>query len=177
MSRNWFLIGELRQAAESAGALASSAPDWEDDVDAFRITNKSEIDAWIERCKVDRPHRFALQSDHDIALAQSGFIDGNLTAQSKLYLAVGEHRFAELKKMYANGQPEAVKKKVGSTDHSKNPWSNHPDNLDERGRYSAKALTKQGQLVKSIGEVKAAGIAAAVGSKLGDTGPNKRRAA
>ncbi len=172
--RNFVLEGELKDAALRAGALESSLPDWEIDVDAYRITNRSEIAAFVSQAKVDFPHRFAVQSDHDAELCQQAFVAKNKTAESRLYLAVGGQRYKELKRLYANGLPESEKTKLyGSTDHAQNPWSSHPDNLDARGKYNAKAIGRQCAIVKNLSEVKAAQIAASVGSKLGDTGPRR----
>ena len=52
----------------------------------------------------------------------------------------------------------------GGTLRSENPWSDSP------GAWN---LTKQGQIVKTMGVEKAAALAAQVGAKLGDTRPQK----
>lgn len=172
--RNYVLEGELQDAALRAGALESSLADFALDVQVYRVTDRSEIAAFVAQAKVDFPHRFAIQSDHDAELCRAAFIDKNKTAESRLYLAVGAQRYIELKTLYSNGLPESEKKKLnGSTDHAQNPWSSHPDNLDARGKYNAKAIGRQCQIVKSLGEAKATSIAASVSSKLGDTGPRR----
>lgn len=166
--RNWYLEAQLKEAATAAGCLESALPDFEMDVQTYAITKADEIEKWVERCKAEKPHRFALQSDHDAALAQSAFIFKNKTDEGKLYNAVGEQRFDELKKLYANGLPEAEEKRLnGSADHSKNPW-NAAGNTDARGRYTDDAIRRQMALVRAVGPEKGAAIAAAVGSKLGD---------
>jgi hypothetical protein len=59
-----------------------------------------------------------------------------------------------------------------------NPWSDHPANLDARGRYNARAMSRQGQIIKSGGGISlAASLAEAAGSFVGATKPNQSRAA
>ena len=117
-----------------------------------------------------KPHRFAVQTDHDAELCQSAFIFKNKTAESRLYRAVGEKRFGELKALYANGLPESEKKRLnGSADHSKNPWRGTPDNLEPGStKYSAAAFKAQVSIVRALGVEKAAALAAACGAKVGD---------
>jgi hypothetical protein len=177
MPRNFYLEAQLKEAATAAGALESSLPDWELDVEAYRLTNASEIEAWVQKAKKEYPHRFAVQSDHDAELCRAAFIDKNKTAESKLYIAVGEARYKELKALYANGIPESEKKRLnGSADHAKNPWSTHPDWIDHRGRYSAKAIGRQCQIVKSLGETKAAEFQAAGDDKRDQASGHRIRA-
>lgn len=170
MPRNYVLSGELKQAAIASGALESSMPDWELDVEVYRVTNRSEIPLWVERAKTDFPHRFAVQSDHDAELCRAAFIAKNKTAEGRLYNAVGEQRYNELKRLYANGLPESEKKKLnGSADHSKNPWAPIETNISPKtGRYTDDAIRRQMSLCRAVGPEKAAQVAAAVGSKLGD---------
>lgn len=168
MPRNFYLEAQLKEAAVAAGALESSLPDWELDVSAYRLTNASEIESWVEKAKKDYPHRFAIQGDHDIELCQMAFVRKNLTAQMRLHNAVGEQRFNELKQMYANGVPENIKKKIGSVDHSKNPWAPIEANIDARGRYTNDAIKRQLSFARAAGPEKAAQVAASVSAKLGD---------
>jgi len=170
MPRNFRLEAEVKEAATAAGCLSSALPDFEMDVQTFAVTNASEIPAWIERCKATKPHRFAIQSDHDAELCKSAFVFKNKTAESRLYRTVGEARFGELKALYANGLPESEKKKLnGNGDHTKNPWIGAGDNINPKtGRYTDAAITRQISLVRAIGVEKAAAVAASVHSKLGD---------
>lgn len=168
--RNFLLEAQVKEAAAAAGALESALADFELDVQAYRVTMESEIPAWIEKCRKDLSHRFAVQSDHDAALCVQAFVARNMTAQSKLYSIVGEVRFEELKKLYANGVPESEKKRTGSPDHSKNPWAGIEANIKpgSKGRFTDAAIQRQMSLVRAVGPEKAAGIAASVGCKLGD---------
>jgi hypothetical protein len=168
MSRNFILEAQLKEAAVASGCLESALPDFAMDVETFAITNASEIPAWIEKCRTERPHRFALQSDHDADRCQKAFLFKNKTEEGRLFRDVGEKRFNELKKLYANGLPESEKKRLnGSADHSKNPW-NAAGNTDDRGRFTDEAIRKQMSFCRAAGPEKAAQVAATVGSKLGD---------
>jgi hypothetical protein len=60
--------------------------------------------------------------------------------------------------------------------HDNNPWANTAANCDAHGRYSAAAIGRQAALVKA-NLTGAAEIAAAVGSKIGDTTAKRRAAA
>jgi hypothetical protein len=170
MSRNFLLEAQMKEAAVAAGCLQSALPDFEMDVQTYAVTNAAEIPTWIEKCRTEKPHRFAVQTDHDAELCQSAFIFKNKTAESRLYRAVGEKRFGELKALYASGVPESEKKRLnGSADHSKNPWRGTPDNLEPNStRYSAAAFKAQVSIVRALGVEKAAALAAACGAKVGD---------
>jgi hypothetical protein len=169
MARNFLLEAQMKEAAVTAGCLESALADFELDVQTFAVTAASEIPAHIEKCRTEKPHRFAIQSDHDAELCQRAFVFKNLTAEIQLYKAVGEQRFGELKALYANGVPESEKKKLnGSADHSKNPWAATEANVDKRGRFSDDAIHRQMSLCRAVGPEKAAQISASVGSKLGD---------
>jgi len=168
--RKFLLEAQLKEAAALAGCLESAINDFELDVQDHRVTSAAEIPAWIEKAKEQFPHRFAVQSDYDAALCQSAFIRGNKTDESRLYLAVGEKRFNELKAQWAGGVPESEKKRLnGSADHSTNPWRGTPDNLEPgSNRYSAAAFKAQVSVVRALGPEKSAALAAACGAKLGD---------
>jgi hypothetical protein len=168
--RNFLLEAQLKEAAALAGCLESAVNDFELDVQDHRITSAAEIPAWIEKAKEQFPHRFAVQSDHDRELCQQAFVFKNKTAESRLYRAVGEKRFEELKALYANGLPESEKKKLnGSADHRKNPWAPVESNINMKtGRYSDDAIKRQMSLVRATGPERAAQVAASVSAKLGD---------
>jgi hypothetical protein len=170
MARNFLLEAQMKEAATLAGCLESALPDFELDVQTFKVTAASEIPAYVEKCKTEKPHRFAVQNNDDAELCQRAFIFKNMTAQSQLYRAVGEKRFNELKALYANGLPESEKKRLnGSADHSKNPWAATEANINPKtGRFSDDAIHRQMSLVRATGPEKSAQIAASVGSKLGD---------
>ncbi len=168
MSRTFRLEAEMKIAAVAAGCLESALGDFELDVQDHRVTTVAEIPQWIEKCKIARPHRFAVQSDHDAELCQSAFVFKNKTAETRLYRGVGEKRFNELKALYANGLPESEKKRLnGSADHKTNPWAAE-GNTDHRGRYTDAAIAKQMSFCRAAGPAKAAHLAAVVGCRLGD---------
>lgn len=169
-SRNFRLEAEMKIAATAAGCLELALPDFELDVQTFKVTTVAEIPQWIEKCKAEKAHRFAVQSDHDAELCQKAFIAKNKTSESQLYRAVGEQRFNELKALYANGLPESEKKRLnGSADHKSNPWRGTPDNLEPgTNKYSAAAFKAQVSIVRSLGIEKAAALAAACGARVGD---------
>ncbi|HUI12570.1 MAG TPA: hypothetical protein VL048_03765 [Xanthobacteraceae bacterium] len=162
---------EIQSACARAGVLPTAIADFVADASAYKF-GRDEIGKYIDQMRVERPHRFAMQTDFDAELATKAFVARNMTAQSQLYRTVGPQRFDELKKMYANGVPESVKKLKPNADHARNPWSSeHAD--PKTGRYTARAMTLQSNLVRSIGAAKAAEIAAAVGAKIGDVRPPK----
>jgi hypothetical protein len=170
MARNFLLEAQMKEAAAAAGCLESALADFELDVQTFCVTKESEIPAWIEKCRTEKPHRFAVQTDHDAALCESAFIFKSKTDEGRLFKAVGEKRFDKLKALYANGLPASEKKRLnGSADHSKNPWRGTPDNLEPgSNKYSAAAFKAQVSIVRALGIEKAAALAAACGAKVGD---------
>lgn len=167
MSRNYSLEGRIREACQQAGVLESAIEDFIADHDAYKFT-EGELPAYIERCRTERPHRFAIQSDHDAELCKLAFVIGNKTAEGRLYRAVGAQRFGELKAMYAGGVPESEKNRTGE-DHSKNPWAAVEGNVNPKtGRFTEAAIRRQFSFCRAAGTAKAAEVAAAVGCKLGD---------
>lgn len=186
--RNYALEALLMEAAEKAGALPSAIQDFALDVQDFRITSASEIPAWIEACKKDKSHRFAIAGTENNELFIRAFAHGNLSAQGVVVKTLGEDRAREVAAQFGTtlgGKPgtipESLKANIPDFDHTKpstNPWSAHPSNLDAQGRYSARAITSQASVVKALGAEKASAIARAAGAKLGDIRPpGKRRAA
>jgi len=140
-----------------------------DNLTAFRATLQKEKEHLLPR---------AFES----GLADRAFIDGNLRARQELLAQVGELEATRIAKTYGlTGLGDTRRARAAQTDDikrngdTKNPWANTPANTDERGRYTASALTRQAQLVKA-NLTGAAEIAAAVGSKIGDTTAQRRRA-
>jgi len=168
MNIDYSFQSEIQSACARAGVLPTAIDDFVTDAENYKFS-RDEIGKYIDQMRVERPHRFAMQTDFDVELATKAFINRNMTAQSQLYRTVGPQRFEELKKMWANGIPEDVQKKLRpAADQSRNPWSRaHTD--PKTGRYTAKAMTLQSNLVKAIGLTKASEIAAAVGARVGDT--------
>lgn len=181
--RNFYLEAQLKEAAVAAGALEQSLPDWELDVQVLRVRKAADIEAWIEQTKKDYPHRFTMSETENHQLYADAFgPTPNYSKQAEVVRLVGEDRARQIAEEFGTALgstkpgkvPEHIKPKAPA-DPKTNPWSNHRDNVDSNGRFNAKAITRQANTVKGVGETAAAGIAAAVGCKLGDTRP--RRAA
>jgi hypothetical protein len=160
MAKNYALEVRIKEACEAAGVLKSALDDFIVDYDAFKFTEE-ELPGFIEQCKKDKPHRFAIQSDHDVALCTSAFVAKNKTDEGRLLRSVGPDRFADLKTMYANGLPVLLKKSDGNG--STNPWS--AEAWDTRRQIS---------IVKGLGLAKAAEMAASCGSFVGATSPKSK---
>ena len=168
MPPNYALQIALKDAAKAAGALEAALPDFDLDVQTFKITAVSEVEKWVEKCKVEKPHRFAVQSDHDV-LAHRAFVLRNKTAEGQLYKSVTPQRFEELKTQWSNGIPEHAKEQFKDADHATNPWAATPANCNMKtGRYTDDAIKRQMSAVRGMGPEKAAQISAAVSAKLGD---------
>jgi len=138
-----------------------------DNLTAFKATMTKE-----------KPH--LLPRQFESSLADRAFRDGSLRARQELILQIGELEAGRIAKQYGlNGVGDTRRTRAAETDEvkrggdSKNPWSHTPQNTDQRGRYTANALTRQAALVKA-NEKGAAEIAAAVGSKIGDTHAQRR---
>jgi hypothetical protein len=129
--------------------------------------------------QTEKPH--LLPRAFESSVADRAFIDGSLKARGELIAQVGEIEAHRIALSYGlNGVGDTRRARAAETDEIKkgnanNPWADHPQNLDKNGRYSAAAIGRQSALVK-INEVAAAEIAAAVGNKIGDTMPKRRRA-
>jgi hypothetical protein len=114
------------------------------------------------------PHFWHTEAPPD--LAELAFLNGNRTAAGQLVKAIGvEAAKAEAAKwgtdLYS-GKPgkrpsDAPEPTKPQSSLSSNPWSRQNWNV-----------TKQAQLVRSIGAERAAGIAKAMGCVLGSTKPN-----
>ncbi len=168
MPRNYALEGRIKEAAHAAGALPTALDDFVLDYQAYRFTSEEELPAWIEKCRGEYPHRFALQTDHDAELCRAAFVAKNKTAEGRLYNTVGPQRYEELKAMYANGLPESEKKKQDAA-HANNPWAGAEGNINPKtGRFTENAIRRQFSCVRAMGPQRAAQIAAVCGSKLGD---------
>jgi len=138
-----------------------------DNITAFKATMTKE-----------KPH--LLPRAFESSLADRAFIDGSLAARAELRAQVGEIEATKIAKSYGlTGLGDTKRARAALTDEAKragganNPWSDHPNNVDERLRYTANALTRQAALVRA-NEKGAAGVAAAVGARIGDTHAKRR---
>jgi hypothetical protein len=137
--------------------------------------------AFKKTMQAEKPH--LLPRQFESSLADRAFIDGSLKARGELIAQVGELEAARIAKSYGlNGVGDTKRARAAQTDEIKrgganNPWSDAPGNLDRTGRhYNANAIGRQAALVRA-NEKGAAEIAAAVGNRIGDTGPKRRATA
>ena len=113
----------------------------------------------------------------EVSLADRAFLENNFAARGQLIREIGEGPTRELAKRYghetlhskAEGKrpksldaPTDDKKNIPAADRASNPFSREGWNV-----------TRQGSLIKAVGEEKAAQIARAVGSHIGATKPPK----
>jgi len=160
----------VRETLEAVADLKPAAiADFESEFEAGLFI-EANADEWIKSRRAERPQRF-YNAGVD-ALAVSAFVDGNVTARGKLGKLMAPDELDALARTFGLNSaldfrrgklPERVngdgdKKKTGARD---NPWL-----------ASQWSISKQGQLVKSLGVEAAARIAAAAGCKLGSVRPN-----
>lgn len=190
LKRNYVVEGQTRQACANANVLQSAIEDLIVEYQAGIFDHKN-IEAHIEQMRTAKPHRWTIAgTENDELFVRAFGPSPTPAAQGEIVKQFGEKRAAEIAASFEaklgslkpGTTPATIKAKPPiDADHSKaptNPWSAHPNNLDERGNYSAKALTQQSRLVASIGEVKSAEIAfAANGARLGDVRPKQKRVA
>ena len=162
----------IREKLEAVADLKPAAiADFQDEYEAGHFI-EANADEWIKSRRAERPQRFYNVGVD--ALAVSAFVDGNMTARSKLSKQMTPDELDALARTFglnsaldfrrgklserANGDDD--KKKTGGGDRS-NPWLADQWNV-----------TRQASLVKSLGVEAAARIAAAAGCKLGSVRPN-----
>jgi hypothetical protein len=141
------------------------------------------LSAFKRAMEAEKPH--LLPRAFESSLADRAFIDGSLAARAELRAQVGEIEATKIAKQYGlSGLGDTKRARAALTDEAKragganNPWSDHPNNTVEvngRLRFSANALTRQSALVRANPQG-AAGVAAAVGARIGDTAPKRRSA-
>jgi hypothetical protein len=188
MSKDEAILSALRACGSNEQQLADAVL-----VLGNRVTEKSgaffyndknshdvpldNVSAFKRAMTEEKPH--LLPRQFETTLADRAFIDGNMTARSQLVREVGELEATRIAKSYGlSGIGDTRRARAAETDeikrgNGKNPWSNAPENTNAKGRYTANALTRQAALVKA-NLTGAAEIAAAVGSKIGDTHARRR---
>lgn len=178
----------VRVAIEQNGRVYPSAV--EDVLEQFRAGRFKATDAasFLEKIETEevglcpaKPHWFIPKAGSDDDLARQAFLFGHATSQSLYVRKFGREAANEAAARYsnpfANGvygkpgvEPETEKAlRNGGSNKDTNPWSSA--NVGPDGRYTARALTLQGNLVRAIGLAKANAIAAAVGARVGDVRP------
>ncbi len=129
-------------------------------------SGKEMLEHVLTDFRAKAPHFWHQEAPPD--LAEQAFLMGNRTAAGKLVQAIGvEAAKAEAAKWGTDLYSGKPGKRPGDapTDSKpklrNNPWL--------AGQFN---ISKQGELVRSLGAEKAAAIARAAGCKLGDTKPN-----
>jgi hypothetical protein len=125
--------------------------------------------AWIA---ANKPH--LLPPIYERSLADRAFVDGNGMARNALVKQIGKAEADKLAQKYGLKSAHDTKhgtaptradddagKKKNSGNHRNNPF--HKSNWN---------ISAQGKLLRAVGPTKCAAIAAAVGSRIGDTRPN-----
>jgi hypothetical protein len=133
----------------------------------------------LDYLQANSPHLVASRPA-DVSVSDRAWLEGNLAARGQIVKRIGvaaaeaeaaRYGLKGLADMSKGVRPSDVK----APDKEKkqtNPWARDGKNLDPAtGKYSPAAITRQAALVKGLGIQKAAAIAAAVGSKIGDTKP------
>jgi hypothetical protein len=177
--------GKIREAAAIAGVRESAI---EDVVERFRagLFTLAELPEKLNEWKSTAPHFFsATQSDlHAEAIGAFGEFR-TLTAQGAFVTKHGEAQARATAQEFGTtlgGRPGKTPGHYGKTETPKlpgnktNPWANAPENLDQRGRYTAAAVAEQARVVKALGMDKAQSIARAAHSFVGATKPNSTAA-
>lgn len=155
------IIAKLEQAGMYPSAIATDAADAFENAKFIEAT----LDKWLADQKATRPHLFI--DGVQVDLETLAFGDGNMTARARLVNQIGEAAAKERAAAWglkSLTDKRAGKRPFGNGGNEKakgdNPWSAEGWNL-----------TKQGSLVRTLGEAKAAQIAKAAGSHLGATKP------
>jgi hypothetical protein len=159
----------IREKLDAIGDLKSTAvADFLDEFDAGMFV-ESTVDEWIKQARADKPQRFHDAGTDD--LARSAFVDGNLTARGKLHKQMSMAECDALAQTFGlkNFHDFGRGKVPTNTDADPNKKKSGGDNPWKAGNWN---VTKQAQLVKSLGTKRAAGIAAAAGCRIGSTKPN-----
>ena len=123
----------------------------------------------IDSLREASPHYFKLTVDD---LAERAFgPTPSLSAQGEFFRLHGDFRAREMAKEFGTtlGSLKPGKLPAGGDDKGKTNGADHAKNPFHKSNWN---VTKQAQLVKSIGIEKAAAIAKAVGVTIGQTKPN-----
>lgn len=177
--KDYVAEAEIRTAAANAGVLAGAIEDFILDFESYKF-GRDEIAKYIDECKTTKPHRFAVQSNDDALLFNQAFgAAPNLTAQTRVVKQFGLERAKEVAAMFGTSlgsakpgtAPDGMKPATPAGGE-RNPWSSQYAD-PKTGRYSARAITLQANLVKAIGFQKASEIARAAGARIGDVRPPK----
>lgn len=183
-------VDELAKIATDAGVMEVAVDDFlfrvaEFDDSTGQIIHKATgltARAWLDAQREKRPHWFASQADEQAELEQKAFGEGNVTARGKLVrgnpgLALARAKAWGLRDLndYSRGTRPSdapADEKKPAKDRN-NPWLPLPEYIDARGRFNARAMAKQSELVRVMGLDGATRMAKAAGSFIGATKPSK----
>jgi len=179
---NFVAEGRIKELAAAEGVRIEAL---EDIITRYRAGqfNEAELPDMIAEWRVTRDHYFSSTTSAVDAEAVAAFGENrSLTAQGAFVRKHGEAVAAEIAAKFGTAigstkpgkTPEQFKPKDADVNAdlpkgSTNPWARTAENCDANGRYTAKAITRQTDVVKRLGEVKAAGIAHAARSFIGAT--------
>jgi hypothetical protein len=135
----------------------------------------------LDYLQANSPHLVAVRPA-DVSVSDRAWLEGNLKARGEIVRRVGlEAATAEAQRYGLKDIADVKTKGVRPSDvdvpdnkekKPTNPWAVAPENVDPAtGRYSPAAISRQAHVVKALGIQKAAQIAGAVGSKIGDVRP------
>jgi hypothetical protein len=176
----------VRSACEQHGRVVPSAV--ADVLEHFRAGRFAAKDALSFLDKIEdeavglvdkKPHWFTPKAGSDENLARQAFLFGSATAQAQYQRKHGAEAAIEAAQRFGNpftrgviGKPGKVAEDEaatsGNNDGRNNPWSAHW--TDDKGKYTARAMAKQSELVRVMGAGKASAMAARHGVQIGATG-------
>jgi hypothetical protein len=116
--------------------------------------DENSLDAWLAKRREDRPHRFIGEGVTIDPKLVDAARNGNKTAESKLFLALGKDR-AALDKLLAE--------KSSDKDGSKNPWRSQNFRTDKTAQAEA------ARIISTLGTRAAASMAKSAGKTLTGT--------
>lgn len=159
---NYAAEGRIRELAAASGVRIDCL---EDVVNRFRAGQFKEIDLpekLAEWRSIEGHHFFAASGiDHEKEAIDAFGPHRSLTAQGAYLKKHGAEKASEVAAAFGTtlaGKPGTVPKHFKTQpdadadiggEKKLNPWSNDPRNLDQHGRYSANAISRQASVVKS----------------------------
>jgi hypothetical protein len=134
----------------------------------------------LDYLQANSPHLVAARPA-DVSVSDRAWLEGNLKARGEIVRRIGleaanaeaqRYGLKDIADVKSKGERPSDVQAPPKEKAPTNPWARDGKNLDPAtGKYSPAAITRQAALVKGLGIQKAAAIAAAVGSKIGDTKP------
>ncbi len=173
---NYASEGRIREACAAAGVRIECL---EDVITRYRAGqfNEAELDGKLAEWRGTPGHHFfsGTQADLDAEAVAAFGPDRTLKAQGEFLREHGDARTAEVAALFGT----KIGGKPGTTPDSYKPKKSADPNADlPKGSTNPWAaaswsITRQGQIVRALGEVKAAQIAKSANSYIGATRPAK----